>query len=248
MSLALASQEEDSWDVDQRNFEMVERLEKAAKERLPDALKVPFIEYARQYSGLVRLPIFKMFEVFQWDSFKLVKFYTVLTKLPKDLMPVTLELLESFIPYSLSALVLELFHQLRDFQVVALVVQTSREDCHRLVQVLRHQPDAEIRICCELIERLSCREVLQMLQACGGPRAKACRLCKSKRMHSLEQHMLAGQVPAGLIKVVGTLPLFETKFESWSACDERGYTFNHLTAEILWHKTPVDILQVYNVY
>ncbi|KAJ1434670.1 hypothetical protein B484DRAFT_393887 [Ochromonadaceae sp. CCMP2298] len=243
MSLHVPSVVEDSWDADQRNFEMVERLEEVAKQRLPDALKGPFIVLTEQYSGMVRLPIFKMFEVLLWDPEKISEFYAVLTMLPSDIMTETVDLMESFEEAGLVQLLLRLFSLLRDFQVVEIVMQTSREDAHLLMQVLRHLPETEIPALCELVGRLSIGHVVAMLRKCDEPRAKACRLCKSKRMHSLEQHMLTGQVPEGLIRVVGVLPFYE-QFQSWTACDETGFSFNVNTAEILWHKTPVDILQV----
>jgi len=228
------------WDRDMLIIQEVERLEKDIKFKLPDDLRDPFLQFLSSYPGLIRLPVYKMFETLEWDRDRLAEFYAVLTKVPGDLMSETVNLMESFVKFNLQH---KIFVNLTDLQGVELIVHIERSDVHLYLQVIRHIPDPEIIALHELIGRLSSREIISMLKRCNEPMAKFCRLCKARRLHSLEQHMLTGQVPEGLIKVPGTLPFYDTA-QVWSACDEKGFTYNPDTGDIFWHRTPVDLVQI----
>lgn len=226
-----------------RHFEEVERWEKVAKKNLPDDLRVQFLEYLSNYSAFWRMPVFKMMDTLQWDHTRLVELFAVLTKVPRDTMTPLVTLMESFVPYNIVLVCLYLLHALKDYQVEELVMHTEHSDAHLFVQVCRHLPSAELEHLVGLAERLSIRDIIALLKRCDEPLAKHCALCRTRRLHDLEQRMLNEQVPDGMIKVPGTLPLY-AKETIWSADDEKGFNFNMETAEICWYKYPVDLVQI----
>jgi hypothetical protein len=238
----LARQEED-WDLQMKAFEEVEQWEKTAKQKLPGDLKVPFLEYLSQYSGIYRMPAYKIMEVLNWDYTKLSQLFAVLKKIPKDLMTPFISLMESFVPPHIEVLFLQLMFEYHDYQVVDLTAKVPRAEVHILLQVCRHLPALELETLKELSLRLPFQHIIGLLIRCDEPMAKGCALCRTRRLHALEQRMLNEQVPANTIRVTGAVPLYE-KFDQWAADDEKGFTFNTDTAAIFWYKQPVDLVQI----
>lgn len=234
---------DDDWESQLRDFEEIERWEKIAKQKLPPDLKKPFLDYLSNYSGGIRMPAYKMMDSLLWDHARLVEFYAVLCKVPRDTMSPLVALLESFVPYNLVVLCLYFMHELKDFQVEELVMRVDRNDAHLLFQVCRHIPQPEKDAFVELNNRLSLRDIIILLKRCDEPMAKGCALCRTRRMHALEQRMLNSQIPDGMIHMPGAMPLY-VKTQEWAADDEKGFTFNSDTAEIFWYKQPVDLIQI----
>ena len=137
---------------------------------------------------------------------------------------------------------------LRDFQAVELIQHTSLADAHTIVQLCRHLPPSELEAFCDVVDRLSLRELLDMLQLCDEPFAKHCRLCRTQRLQRLEQRMLQGQVPEGLMQVPGTMPLYEAATQNqWRACDELGFSVDPQSGHIYWNNVrsqPVDLVRI----
>jgi hypothetical protein len=240
---ALIQRQDDEWEEQLRNFDEVERWEKVAKQKLPSDLKTQYLEYLSNYSGFVRMPVYKMLDILHWNHVNLVNFFSVLSKIPRDTMAPLVSLMESFVPFNVVLVCLHLLHEFKDYQVEELVMRTDRSDAHLLVQVCRHLPPAEMEHLIDLAERLTLRDIILLLKRCNEPLAKHCALCRTRRLHALEQRMLNEQVPAGMIKVPGTLPLY-AKDTTWTADDEKGFTFSVETAEIAWYKYPVDLIQI----
>lgn len=234
---------DDDWESQLRDFEEIERWEKIGKQKLPVDIRQHFLNYLSNYSGGIRMPAYKMMDTLQWNGDRITELYTVLVKLPRDTMPPLISLLESFVPNDLTALCLYFMFEFKDFQVEELVMKTDRADVHLLIQVCRHIPQPEKDALIELVNRLSLRDIIILLKRCNEPFAKGCALCRTRRLHALEQRMLYGQIPDGTIHVPGAMPLY-AKAQEWSADDEKGFTFNVDTAEIFWYKQPVDLIQI----
>lgn len=234
---------EDDWESQLRDFEEIERWEKLGKQKLPVEIRQPFLDFLSNYSAGVRMPVYKMMNYLQWDNDRLSELYSILSKMPRDVMPFVVALLETFTADALVILVLYIMNELKDYQVQELVMQTSRSDVHLLIQVCRHLPTQEKVGLIELSNRLPFHDILILLKRCNEPMAKGCALCRTRRLHALEQRMLNAQIPEGTIHMPGALPLY-AKAEQWSADDEKGFTFNSDTAEIFWYKQPVDLIQI----
>jgi len=241
--------EEEKWEQEMRSLEELDRWQQVMEERLPVELKEGFHTYLNQFSGLVRIPIYAMIEHLEFRPDRLQEFYSLLLKLPRDTMGALLSFMEGFVPHNLVTLLLYILFRLQDSHILELLFRVPADDAHYLIQVLRHSKYDQIDIFIELIGRLDFEQVIQVIKLCNEPMAKDCRLCRSRRLHSLEQRMIHDQVPPGIMKLPGTMPLYmgssktTLTTDEWSADDEKGFTFNE-QLEILWYKQPVDLLRI----
>ena len=240
----LIQRQEEDWEQQMKNFDEVERWEKTGKEKLPSDLKEIYLKYLSNFSGFIRMPVFKMMDTLQWDHQKLVELYEILMKIPRDTMPPMISLLESFIPYNIVLICFNLLYHFKDYQIEELVMQIERNDAHLLIQVCRHIPQPETDALIELVNRLKIKDIIYLLKKYNEPFAKHCELCRKRRLHELEQHMLHEQVPKDLIKVTGTLSLYTNNIETWKADDEKGFTFDINTANIYYQKYLIDLIQI----
>lgn len=235
--------QDDDWIQQMKIYEEVERWEKVAKQKLPADLKDVYLEYLMNYSGFIRMPVYQMMDTLLWNHQKLADLLDVLKKIPRDTMPPMMALMHSFVPDNVVLECLHFLHEFKDYQVEEMVMQLPREDTHLLIQVCRHIPIPEKEALIELANRLPLRDIIHLLKRCNEPMAKGCALCRTRRLHALEQRMINEQVPDGMIKVPGALALYD-KATTWTADDEKGFTFNTETADIFWFKQPVDLIQI----
>lgn len=241
--------EEEKWEQEMHSLEELDRWQQVMEERLPVELREGFHTYLTQFSGLVRIPIYSMIEHLEYRSDRLQEFYSLLMKLPRDMMGALLSFMEGFVPFKLVVLLLNIFFRLQDSQILELLFRIPGDDAHYLMQVLRHSKPDQIEIFIELLGRLDFEKIIQVIKLCNEPTAKDCRLCRTRRLHSLEQRMIHNQVPPGIMKVPGTMPLYmgsskaTLTTDGWTADDEKGFTFNE-QLEILWYKQPVDLLRI----
>lgn len=240
-----AGDDEDQWQQELRDLEEAEKWEKSA-ENIPDEIRESFQTFLAKLPAANRPRIYILMLTLEWNLDRLRELYSVYTRVPlQSVMPLA-DLMQSFMPFNLLPVVLDVFYHLRDFQVQTLLFEIDRAEVHYLIQVARHLPkdgkDRQLMI--NMIDSLSCQEILHMLHHCDEPIAKQCRLCKMKKMKDLEHRMLHGQIPDGMIKVPGVLPLVDNQPSMWAASDEQGFTFDLETGKIFYFREEVDLVRI----
>lgn len=236
---------EEEWTQQLNILEKVDRWEKFGNENIPSKFSSELGKILSEFSGLDRVPILKLLDALKWNVHKLEKFFCIVRKIPVSAILQVVKLMDSFQNVVLLDLILDLFFRLNECCIVEAVTTLSETDVHFLMQVSRHLPAADISVMVDIIESLSLCEFINVLHQCNEPMAKICRLCRAKRLHALEFRMQHGQVPTGMIPVVGMIAQYG-KSEVWSADDEKGFSFevSDLGGTVYWRKQPVDLVQV----
>jgi hypothetical protein len=224
-------------------LEEVDRWEKLANEKTPSEYKEKMTNLTSQFSGLNRIPILKLMGALEWKPEQLFKLFTSTSKLPIDVVLELISLLDSFISFSILLVVIDVVYQLKDTHLMELVMGSTREDIHFIMQVARHLTSVEIQNFVDEMGSVSVKTVINMLKRCDEPMAKSCQLCKQRRLQALEFRMLNHQVPTKMPPIPGNLALLD-KSEKWSADDEKLLSFSLDGDQIYFLRQPVDIVQI----
>ena len=128
-------------------------------------------------------------------------------------------------------------------KIIEMITQTTKSDVHLLIQIARHISDFEIENMTGIINNLTVQELVDMSKKCNEPFAKHCRLCRTKKLRSLETRLIHNQVPENIPKITSALSLYD-KAEIWQADDEQGFTFDAYEGKIYYFHEVVDLVQI----
>ena len=95
----------------------------------------------------------------------------------------------------------------------------------RLIELRKHLTPSHRHTMDTLIHELSPQHLLHALTLCDEPFAKHCRLCRVRRLDALEFRMLHDQMPPGMIKVPGAIPVLNVA-EIYTADDDKFFSFD----------------------
>lgn len=124
-----------------------------------------------------------------------------------------------------------------------IVTTFTLEETHRLLDVIRFITPYEVDVMIFLVFQTTLRKVLEMLNKIDEPMAKHCKLCKTKRLFDLQFRMNQGQVPKGMIPVVGTLGMYDVA-DVWTADDSQGFKFNEQLGLVFYRGEKVDLVTI----
>ena len=114
---------------------------------------------------------------------------------------------------------LRFLSSLTDVNLVLFVSQANTEE-GRVIQTLhRYLSLAERSTLADNINSLSLPEFSSLLHDLQLNKRNKCSLCRSKRLLTLETHLLHDEVPAAILPVPGTISLYSNAYESWSNPD-----------------------------
>lgn len=164
-------------------------------------------------------------------------------KVPLELMEQLVHTMELFVFKDLYILLNKINYYIDPSNVIDIITIISTDDLAYLLNISRFLTPTEFDNLIDFIIKKSPRKLIEMLRNCDEPMAKFCKLCRVRRMDSLEQRLIHKQIPNNMIRVPGALPIYD-KAEIWSADDEKFFTFEASDGEILWKKHQVDLVVI----
>lgn len=233
-------------DDQEARFEEIEKWDELAQEKIPEDQKPKFFQFTGKLSGFKRMPIYKAMADLEWEHQKLEGLYSLMSKIKIESLPDLMTLLNSFLPFGLFELCLTILVGLEEIKVKEVLFETTREIWTEIIQVARHLTARDVENIIDLINVRSVKDLLDMLHKCNEPFAGKCRQCRVKRMRELETRMLHDQHPPDLMKLPGNIPLYDNH-QRWTACDEKGYTFDIYEGKIFYNRATVDIVHICDV-
>ena len=198
--------ESEEWIKQMQLLDELDYLENTCKEKIisPEFCH-KLTTLISQFPGSKRLPLYRIMVELDWNNDAIYKYYVILSKTELSSVHQMLNVMEDFVPQKLLDLFLIGFHSINSDKIVELIYSIKKEDVMYIVQVIRHAAASDIDRVGELINSLSFKEMLEMLQKCNEPMANKCRMCKVKKLKSLETRLLNDQVPQGVMKTAGEL-------------------------------------------
>ena len=234
----------EGWQKQMRELEEIDEWLKILNERILEVdQKEAFNRYIVKFAGLQSIHIYRMMNNLGWEAHNLKLFYDLLIKTPFVVVLDLISIMESFTEHKLLNTFLNVFCLFEASKITESVTKTIRSDIHLLIQVARHLSDSEIENMGEIINNLSVQELIDMLKKCNEPFAKLCRLCRTKKLKSLETRLIHNQIPDYIPKMTSTISLYD-QAEVWQADDEQGFTFDSYEGKIYYYYEVVDLVQI----
>lgn len=114
-----------------------------------------------------------------------------------------------------------------------------------LLDVVKHLDSQDyMHMLFNLIHDTSINTVVHYIEETREPMAKHCRFCRVRRQYELETRLITGnQIPAGLLPVVGNLPMYH-KPQVWSAADEKQFRVDVDAGKIWFKKHDIDLMRI----
>lgn len=201
MSVATGTSSVDTaWQEQLRSLEEAEKWE-GSHIYLPPKLQPAYAEVMARFTLQQRISIYKMLFNLNWEFDHCSNFLGMFEKTSSDDITVLLSFLVSF-PVQRLSVVSNLLIRSSQVLIQEILKQFSLEEFSALISMIQyltlHEIDMLVQIC---QDNYSFTEFVAMMKFCDEPHAKQCRLCRLKRIETLEYKLTRKQVPDNIVRL-----------------------------------------------
>jgi len=205
------------------------------------------MKYIRMVGGLTyatRINLYKTLASLDWSEFYCAFMLTLFDHVGlerRELLVNTVITLYS----NRRPLYLDLIYKLKEPQLNEFLCVIPLELAQHFIEVCYYLSpfDKEFATFLELVLSLSFQEVHNIMTYSDESHAKQCRLCRMKRLHTLEYRMQQGQILPEHGDTPGMLVKYETS-DNWRADGEHFFTFDYENCVVFWRKKQVDLVKI----
>ena len=228
-------------------MELNEKWEKSLT-NIPEEFQEAYQDILSLYSVFLKIKIYKLLDLLGWtvdSSRKLLHILTVSRNLhvPNSRMDWWFDKIKTYTDEGHLKFIFAFFTTINDKVLEEVLCQLSDQDLDKCIELARFLDPVELNLMYQYIYELRIVDVLQAMEDALDPFAKACRLCRTRRLYALELRLVHDQVPKGMIRVTGTLPLYD-KSETWQAADEQCFSLDAERGQVMWMKQIVDLTRI----
>ena len=189
----------DSFDDDsQELIEEAERWEREFKS-VSSEIQIIYTPVTGALSRNLRISLYKFLYSFEWEEKLSKDTLYCLIKTPASMQEGLIVFLISLSPKKVP-IFLSFYLKLNEILIHEVLTYLSGTEILYFLETIRFLEENEKSAMHQIMEELSFSELLNIIKRCSEPMAKACRLCKTKRLYELEFKMLQNNLPENMVR------------------------------------------------
>jgi hypothetical protein len=215
---------------------------------IPEQYRGAFKIVIEKYSVFIKIKMYKLLDLLKWTEEASAKLLHIL-HVARDLQVGNAKIdwwFDKMAGYTAEgnlAFVFSFLTTIDDKVLQEIFLSLSDEDLDKCIELARFLDPVELGLMHQYIFELTIVDVLRAMDEAHDPFAKACRLCRTRKLYALELRLVHDQVPPKMIRVTGALPLYD-KAEKWAAADENLFTLDPEKGQVMWCKQRVDMTRI----